>query len=85
MANANLCMFVNACTYVLGLNERYVMHTYVAYVQDQNWQQQTERDTQRERQTIKHRGSYHTFFKRGQFGKIKITAYNVLIENKIKI
>jgi hypothetical protein len=40
---------------------------------------------ERERETIKHRGSYHTFFKRGQFGKIKITAYNVLFENKIKI
>ena len=41
-------MFVNAQTYVLGLNERYVMHTYVAYVWEQNWQQQTERERERE-------------------------------------
>ena len=60
MANANLCMFVYACTYVLGFTEWYVMCTYVAYVQVQNWQHQRERQTERE--TIKHRGLYCTFF-----------------------
>ena len=62
MANANLCMFVNACTYVLGLNERYVRHMYIAYVWEESWQQYTnrERDTQKETE-IKHRGLYHTF------------------------
>ena len=67
MANTNLCMFVNACMYVLG--ERYVMCTYVAYVWKQNWQRQTaerekdrERERERERDGIKHRGLYHTFF-----------------------
>jgi hypothetical protein len=64
----NLCMFVNAHTCILGLNERYIMCTYVAYVQEQNWQQPRVRQTDREREretenwTIKHRGMYHTFF-----------------------
>ena len=44
MANANLCTFVNAHTYVLGLNERYVMCMYIAYVSEQNWQWQRERE-----------------------------------------
>ena len=44
MATANLCMFVYACTYVLGLNERYVMCMYVAYIQEQHWQRQTDRE-----------------------------------------
>ena len=46
MAHANLCMFVNACMYVLGLNERYVRHMYVAYVWEESWQQ--EREIERE-------------------------------------
>ena len=37
-------MFVYACKYALGLNERYIMCTYVAYIQEQHWQQQTERE-----------------------------------------
>ena len=59
MANANLCMFVYARTYVLGLNERCVMHTYVAYVGEQNWQRKTDRyiytHTEREREREKER------------------------------
>ena len=65
-------MFVNARTYVLGFNKRYVIRTYVAYVWEQNWQHQTDRQTdterdkdterERERETIKHRGLYRTFF-----------------------
>ena len=47
MANANLCVFVNAHTYVLGLNERYVMCTYIAYVLEQNWQEQREREREK--------------------------------------
>ena len=70
MANANLCLFDYACTYVSGLrNERFIIHTYVAYVQEQNWQQHTERETERERDrqrerqtTIKHRGGTVPFF-----------------------
>ena len=66
MANANLHMYVNAHTYILGLNERYVMHTKVAYVQEQHWQQQRQREGERQREreretTIKHRGLYGTF------------------------
>ena len=51
LADANLCMCVNARVYVLGLNVRYVMLTYVAYVQEESWWQQTDRETERERQT----------------------------------
>ena len=40
-------MFVHARTYVLGLTERCVMCTYVAYVWEQNWQHQTDRETER--------------------------------------
>ena len=44
----NLFMFVYAHTYVLGLtNEKYVMHMYVAYVWEQNWQRQRDREIDR--------------------------------------
>ena len=51
MANGNLFMFAYVNTYVLGLmnNEKYLMHTYVAYVQEPNWQRQTDREKQRDR------------------------------------
>ena len=49
MANANLCMFVNAHTCVLGLNERYVMCKYIAYVSEQNLQWQRERERERDK------------------------------------
>ena len=48
MANANLCMFVYACMNVLGLNERYIMCTYVAYVREQNWQWMRKRERERQ-------------------------------------
>jgi hypothetical protein len=67
LANANLCMSNIACTYVSGLNERYVMHTYVSSLCTRAKLTTTERETERERDrdrqtTIKHRGLYHTFF-----------------------
>ena len=41
--------------YVSGLNDRYVMCTYVAYVQEQNWQQQRDREIERVRERERER------------------------------
>ena len=47
MANANLCMFVYAHTYILGLtNEKYAMHTYVRSLRLRANLTRTERDTE---------------------------------------
>ena len=47
MANVNLCTCDNAHTHILGFNEKYVMHMYVGYVQEKNWQQQRDREGDR--------------------------------------
>jgi hypothetical protein len=50
LANANLCMIVNACTYVSGLrNERYVMRTYVSIFCMRAKLTTPDRDRERER------------------------------------
>jgi hypothetical protein len=64
-------MFVYARTYVLLLNEKYVMHMYVCSLcwraklmenKDREQRQTENKERERERDDIKHRGSYHTFF-----------------------
>ena len=67
--------------HILGSNERYVIHTYVAYIWEQNWQQQRDRETDnyKVQQIVPH------LFLRGQLGKSKITVYKVLFDYKLKI
>jgi hypothetical protein len=64
-------MFDNACMYVLGLNERYVMCMCVAYPWKESWQHtKRQRDRQRERRmTIKHRGLFCSFLSKGAVWK----------------
>ena len=91
MASANVFMFVYAHMYVSGLrNERYIMCTYIAYIQEQNWQRRRDRQTEWERDkaqgTVPHlffllngaacKKQDHSF-QSSVWVQIKITVFNV--------
>ena len=49
-----VCLFMYVRTYISGLNEKYVMHTYIAYIGEQHWHWQRERDRERETERDEH-------------------------------
>ena len=59
MANANLCTFVYARTYVSGLNERYIICTYVRSIHRRTKLTMTERETEGERQRERETDDYY--------------------------
>ena len=77
MANAYLCMFVNARKYVSGLtNEKSIMPMSVRSLRTRAKLMTPERQRERERDretetTIKHRGLYCTFFQGGSLKKAR--------------
>ena len=94
MANANLCMFVYACTYIGIRIEQKIRNVYVRSLclraKLTNTHTHRERERERLRETERERwhkaqGIIPHLFQRGQLVKSKITACIVLFEYKLKI